>query len=80
MSISSKDDCCVEVVLRCLAVPGDGLGPQEHDDGGILGTVMAAGFKGNQYIDTAVIIYFACHIPVLKVITKLEIQERKMVR
>ncbi|KAL6144439.1 hypothetical protein ACLB2K_055132 [Fragaria x ananassa] len=46
VSISSKDNCCVEVVLRCLAVPGDGLGPQEHDDGGILGTVMAAGFKG----------------------------------
>ncbi|XP_062008772.1 nuclear pore complex protein NUP107 [Rosa rugosa] len=46
VSISSKDNCCVEVVLRCLAVPGDGFGPQEHDDGGILGTVMAAGFKG----------------------------------
>ncbi|PRQ51617.1 putative nuclear pore protein 84/107 [Rosa chinensis] len=46
VSISSKDNCCIEVVLRCLAVPGDGFGPQEHDDGGILGTVMAAGFKG----------------------------------
>lgn len=46
VSVSSKDNSCIEVVLRCLAVPGDGVGPQEHDDGGILGTVMAAGFKG----------------------------------
>ncbi|KAH0982307.1 hypothetical protein GBA52_009484 [Prunus armeniaca] len=46
VSISSKDNYCVEVVLRCLAVAGDGLGQQEHNDGGILSTVMAAGFKG----------------------------------
>ncbi|PQM40473.1 nuclear pore complex protein NUP107 isoform X2 [Prunus yedoensis var. nudiflora] len=43
---SSKDNYCVEVVLRCLAVAGDGLGQQEYNDGGILSTVMAAGFKG----------------------------------
>lgn len=64
-------------MLRCLAVPGDGLGPQEHDDGGILGTVMAAGFKGNEYIETAVLLYFACRITVLKHIVKLELQEKK---
>ncbi|KAL6285349.1 hypothetical protein ACE6H2_009739 [Prunus campanulata] len=46
VSISSKDNYCVEVVLRCLAVAGDGLGQQEYNDGGILSTVMAAGFKG----------------------------------
>ncbi|XP_020414594.1 nuclear pore complex protein NUP107 [Prunus persica] len=46
VSISSKDSYCIEVVLRCLAVAGDGLGQQEHNDGGILSTVMAAGFKG----------------------------------
>ncbi|KAG6669049.1 nuclear pore complex protein NUP107 [Carya illinoinensis] len=44
ISISTRDNYCIEVVLRCLAVAGDGIGPQE--DGGILSTVMAAGFKG----------------------------------
>lgn len=46
VSISSADNYCIEVVLRCLAVAGDGLGPREFNDGGILGTIMAAGFKG----------------------------------
>lgn len=66
-------------MLRCLAVPGDGLGPQEHDDGGILGTVMAAGFKGNESIETAILLYFACRFTVLKHIFKLEFQEKKKV-
>ncbi|PON43586.1 Nuclear pore protein [Parasponia andersonii] len=46
VSISPVDSYCIEVVLRCLAVAGDGLGPHELNDGGILGTIMAAGFKG----------------------------------
>ncbi|XP_010111983.2 nuclear pore complex protein NUP107 [Morus notabilis] len=46
VSISSADNYCIEVVLRCLAVAGDGLGPRELNDGGILGTITAAGFKG----------------------------------
>ncbi|GAB4850018.1 hypothetical protein Ancab_029316 [Ancistrocladus abbreviatus] len=44
--VSSRDKSCIEVVLRCLAVEGDGLGQHELGDGGILATVMAAGFKG----------------------------------
>ncbi|CAL5373871.1 unnamed protein product [Camellia sinensis] len=31
--------------LRCLATDGGGLGPHELNDGGILATVIAAGFK-----------------------------------
>nr|XP_029118750.1 nuclear pore complex protein NUP107 isoform X2 [Elaeis guineensis] len=46
VSISSRDNYCIEVALRCLAVSGDGLGPHETNDGGILATVVAAGFKG----------------------------------
>ncbi|CAH9076937.1 unnamed protein product [Cuscuta europaea] len=46
VSISPKDKFCIEVVLRCLAVEGDGLGYPELHDGGILATVLAAGFKG----------------------------------
>ncbi|XP_010261756.1 PREDICTED: nuclear pore complex protein NUP107 isoform X2 [Nelumbo nucifera] len=46
VSISTRNSCCIEVVLRCLAVEGDGLGPQDNSDGGILATVLAAGFKG----------------------------------
>ncbi|KAF7843626.1 nuclear pore complex protein NUP107 [Senna tora] len=46
VSISSRDNYCIEVVLRCLAVAGDGLGRHELNDGGILGNIMAAGFKG----------------------------------
>ncbi|KAH7547049.1 hypothetical protein FEM48_Zijuj01G0265900 [Ziziphus jujuba var. spinosa] len=46
VSISSMDNYCIEVVLRCLATVGDGLGPHEANDGGILGAIMAAGFKG----------------------------------
>ncbi|KAF5952336.1 hypothetical protein HYC85_010280 [Camellia sinensis] len=46
VSISSTDNYCIEVVLRCLATDGDGLGPHELNDGGILAIVIAAGFKG----------------------------------
>ncbi|THF96671.1 hypothetical protein TEA_000858 [Camellia sinensis var. sinensis] len=46
VSISSTENYCIEVVLRCLATDGDGLGPHELNDGGILATVIAAGFKG----------------------------------
>ncbi|XP_057746155.1 nuclear pore complex protein NUP107 [Arachis stenosperma] len=46
VSISSRDKYCIDVVLRCLAIAGDGLGPHNLNDGGILGTIMAAGFKG----------------------------------
>ncbi|XP_059456624.1 nuclear pore complex protein NUP107 isoform X1 [Corylus avellana] len=47
VSISSRDKYCIEVVLRCLSVVGDGIWPHELNDGGILATVMAAGFKAN---------------------------------
>ncbi|KAL5698662.1 hypothetical protein ACHQM5_029668 [Ranunculus cassubicifolius] len=46
VSISGKNNYCIEVVLRCLAVEGDGLGQNEIQDGGILATLMATGFKG----------------------------------
>ncbi|KAM4110697.1 hypothetical protein ACJW30_05G011300 [Castanea mollissima] len=46
VSVSARDNYCIEVVLRCLAVAGDGIGPHELNDGDILGTIMAAGFKG----------------------------------
>ncbi|KAK6153544.1 hypothetical protein DH2020_013183 [Rehmannia glutinosa] len=46
VSTSPRDSSCIEVVVRCLAVEGDGLGPHDLNDGGILGNVMAAGFKG----------------------------------
>ncbi|KAF5951308.1 hypothetical protein HYC85_009252 [Camellia sinensis] len=46
VSISSTDNYCIEVVLRGLATDGDGLGPHELNDGSILATVIAAGFKG----------------------------------
>lgn len=46
VSISTRDNYCIEFVVRCLAVEGDGLGSHELCDGGVLGTVMAAGFKG----------------------------------
>lgn len=46
VSISATDSCSIEVVLRCLAVESDGLGPHELNDGGVLATVIAAGFKG----------------------------------
>ncbi|KAG8388433.1 hypothetical protein BUALT_Bualt02G0125400 [Buddleja alternifolia] len=46
VSISPRDNYCIEVALRCLAVESDGLGPHSLNDGGILATVMAAGFKG----------------------------------
>ncbi|KAK6914661.1 Nuclear pore protein 84/107 [Dillenia turbinata] len=46
VSISPQSNHCIEIVLRCLAVEGDGLGSHELYDGGVLATVMAAGFKG----------------------------------
>lgn len=50
VSISSRDSYCIDVVLRCLAIAGDGLEPHDLNDGGILGTIMAAGFKGSNII------------------------------
>lgn len=46
VSISSRDNYTLEVALRCLAVNGDGFGVHEANDGGLLATVIAAGFKG----------------------------------
>ncbi|KAL3618198.1 hypothetical protein CASFOL_038519 [Castilleja foliolosa] len=46
VSTSLKDASCIEVALRCMAMEGDGLGPHNLNDGGILANVMAAGFKG----------------------------------
>ncbi|KAK4267212.1 hypothetical protein QN277_024024 [Acacia crassicarpa] len=34
LSMSPKDNYCIEAVLRCLALAGDGLGPHELNDGG----------------------------------------------
>ncbi|KAF6164632.1 hypothetical protein GIB67_032860 [Kingdonia uniflora] len=45
VSVSAMDTYCIEVVLRCLAVEGDGLERYESNDGGIAATIMAAGFK-----------------------------------
>ncbi|XWS18791.1 hypothetical protein CRYUN_Cryun32bG0075200 [Craigia yunnanensis] len=46
VAISSRDSYSIEVVLRCLAVDGDGIGSHILNDGGLLGSVMAADFKG----------------------------------
>lgn len=46
VSVSAKDPCCIEVVLRCLATEGDGVGPHNLNNGGVLASVLAAGFKG----------------------------------
>ncbi|KAL8118826.1 nuclear pore complex protein NUP107 [Apium graveolens] len=46
VTIAAKDSYCINVVLRCLAAEGDGLGPHELNDGGLLATVIASGFKG----------------------------------
>ncbi|XP_039127223.1 nuclear pore complex protein NUP107 [Dioscorea cayenensis subsp. rotundata] len=46
VAISSRDNYCIEVALRCLAIDGDGLGLHEANDGGVLAFIMAAGFKG----------------------------------
>ncbi|XP_047940183.1 nuclear pore complex protein NUP107 [Salvia hispanica] len=46
VAISPGENSCIEVVLRCLATEGDGLGLHDLNDGGILATVIAAGFKG----------------------------------
>lgn len=48
VSISARDNYSIEVVLRCLATDGDGLGPHDLNDGGVLATVIAAGFKGKE--------------------------------
>ncbi|KAK1319501.1 hypothetical protein QJS10_CPB04g01384 [Acorus calamus] len=54
VSPSTRDDNCFEVVLRCLAVNGDRLGLHESNDGGLLATVMAAGFKESMFIPVVV--------------------------
>ncbi|RLM58264.1 hypothetical protein C2845_PM18G11880 [Panicum miliaceum] len=46
VQVSSRDPCCIEVALRCLAAEGDGYGLHEASDGGLLAAIMAAGFKG----------------------------------
>ncbi|XP_011048583.1 PREDICTED: nuclear pore complex protein NUP107 [Populus euphratica] len=46
VTISLRDNYCIEIVLRCLAVEGDRLGSHQVNDGGVLGIVMTAGFKG----------------------------------
>ncbi|CAL4986239.1 unnamed protein product [Urochloa decumbens] len=46
VQVSSRDPCCIEVALRCLAAEGDGYGLHEANDGGLLAAIMAAGFKG----------------------------------
>lgn len=46
VSISARDNYCIEVVLRCLAVEGDGIGSHVQNDGGLLGAILASGFKG----------------------------------
>ncbi|XP_047340938.1 nuclear pore complex protein NUP107 [Impatiens glandulifera] len=45
-TISTRDSYCIEVVLRCKAIDGDGHGLHELNDGGLLANVLAAGFKG----------------------------------
>ncbi|CAN1827470.1 Nuclear pore complex protein NUP107 [Linum perenne] len=46
VAISTRDNYCIEVIVRCLAAEGDGLGSHQANDGGVLATVIAAGFKG----------------------------------
>jgi nuclear pore complex protein Nup107 len=46
IQVSSRDPCCIEVALSCLAAEGDGYGLHEANDGGLLAAIMAAGFKG----------------------------------
>ena len=66
VSISSRDKYCIEVVLRCLAVAGDGLGPREFNDGGVLGIIIAAGFKGSNISWCTInYIFFPFEIPSL---------------
>ncbi|CAN0877923.1 Nuclear pore complex protein NUP107 [Linum grandiflorum] len=49
VAISTRDNYCIEVIVRCLAVEGDGLGSHQAYDGGVLATVIAAGFKAWSY-------------------------------
>lgn len=60
VAISPRDNSCIEVVLRCLAVEGDGLGPHDLNDGGILANVIAAGFKGNNLPIVVITVLSAC--------------------
>lgn len=46
ISICTGDEYCINVVLRCTASKGDGIGPCTAEDGGLLASVMAAAFKG----------------------------------
>ncbi|CAN6373285.1 unnamed protein product [Urochloa humidicola] len=46
VQVSSRDPCCIEVALRCLAAEGDGYGLHEANDGGLLAAIIAAGSKG----------------------------------
>ncbi|KAJ6844178.1 nuclear pore complex protein NUP107 isoform X2 [Iris pallida] len=46
VAVSPRDKYCLEVALRCVAETGDGFGLHVSNDGGLLATVMAAGFKG----------------------------------
>lgn len=48
VTMAAKNNYCINVVLRCLAAEGDGLGPHELNDGGLLATVIASGFKGSK--------------------------------
>eukprot|EP00252_Welwitschia_mirabilis_P023223 TRINITY_DN6524_c0_g2_i1.p1 TRINITY_DN6524_c0_g2~~TRINITY_DN6524_c0_g2_i1.p1 ORF type:complete len:680 (-),score=154.29 TRINITY_DN6524_c0_g2_i1:328-2253(-) len=46
VSVSPKDEYCVNIILRCLAVEGDGLGECTTEDGGIIASVLADALKG----------------------------------
>lgn len=46
------------MALRCLAVNGDGLGVHEANDGGLLATVIAAGFKGTLLLCSVAGVFF----------------------
>ncbi|KAI3521334.1 hypothetical protein L1887_10797 [Cichorium endivia] len=46
VSISTKDNCSIEVSLRCLATENDGFGSNKLADGGLLAAIIAAGIKG----------------------------------
>lgn len=49
VSVSGKDPCCIEVVFRCLATEGDGIGSHNLNNGGMLASMLAAGFKGEKF-------------------------------
>lgn len=64
MAISPGENSCIEVVLRCLATEGDGLGLHDLNDGGILATVIAAGFKGMVVLVMVIVLLQDRHIGV----------------